>query len=513
MALKLNLEEKEAISAIVTELFRAENIVGLKKLKRVNDMMNKSYQISSRTIKHAKCITLEKAVTTLLPLDIEFKKGFLQQLYLIAKEDGFCSPEEAVILESLERALVPKGNKESVDARIFSTRSNQLNFDGKRACYIHPHKNLVNRSTEAGLEFLKRIEMYSDKIGRHLDELVLLFYCFGYDFVYIPQLRKDFGHDPAVVEQLMDFSFFFSDLPKQKVEMAIKSFGERDESLKFTTAKFATMLFSGRKDDSIDDHNQPAFLIKVSDSFVMSEIKTKGGDVESMSKKYYNFLYLPVVANGISGIIDTVKDFFQCYIDKVDRATCIVNPEPNSRLRHFDLYQSIIARLAKEGVHKCMPDVIIDRFNERLIFKAVQDGQDISVDFKSYIAEYLFVLWWTQQEAENLQYEREEGCSIDDNLALMRIREILNKEDKDTASDFRKLPGHIKNLFEKKDLHHLLDNMKLYIPCHNKTGKGPRAYRLGYKSIRMREMVDHRLVDLDFKDSSFLSEMKAWLVG
>lgn len=504
MALKLKPEEKEAISAIVTELFRAETFVGLKKLKLVNDMMNSSYQISSRTIKRAKCITLEKAVSTLLPLDIDFKKEFLERLHQVSREDGFCSPDEAIMLESLEFALIPQEGKESVSARIFSMRSNQLNFDGKKACYIHPHKNLVSG------EMRQRVESFSDKIGRHLDELVLLFYCFGYDFVYIPQLRKDFGHDPDVVEQLMNFSFFFSDLPKQNVEMAIKSFGEKEEALKFTTSKFANILFSGREHDSVDDHNEPAFLIKVCDSFVMSEVKTKGGDKESLSKKHYNFLYIPVVANGISGIIDTVKDFFQKYIDKVDRATCLVNPEPNHRLRHFDLYQSLIARIAREGIYRSMPEVVLDRFNEELVFKSVLDGKDIRIDIKSDIAEYLFVLWWTQHEKESIPIFEAEYGPIDENYVLVFIRQILNKEVRESLSyrdTFRHLPDHIRSIFKRKGLNHLLDNMEIYIPRHNRTDHGPRAYRLGFKDIRIRELVDKQLVERDFKESSFNDEV------
>lgn len=509
MTFKLSSEEKEAISAIVTELFRAESIIDLKKLELVNEVMNQVYQIPSRTIKRAKNITLEKAVDTLLPLDLDFKRDFIKKLHHIAREDGFCSPEEAILLESLERALIPKDEKDSVDVRIFSMRCRQLNFDGKKACYIHPHKNLVDESIR------DRLEMYSDKINRHLDELVLMFYCFGYDFVFIPQLRKDFGQNPAVVEQLMNFSFVFSELPKQNVEIAIRSFGEDDNAIKFTTSKFANILFSGREHDTIEDHNTPAFLIKISDSFIMCEVKNKDGEVENLSKKYYNFLYIPLVADGISGIINTVKDFFQSYIDKVDRATYIVNPEPNHRLRHFDLYQSLIAKIAKEGINKSMPNVVLDRFNEELVFKKVHNGQDIHIDFKSYIAEYLFVLWWTQHATEAIPRLEEMYGQLDETDVLVFIRNLLNKNQKDRDSyreSFRKLPDHIRSLFKKKGLLHLLDNMEVYIPRHNKSEQGPRAYRLGFKDIRIRELIDGKLVENDFLMSSFNSKITSKLI-
>ncbi|MBQ8022392.1 MAG: hypothetical protein IJ255_06880 [Bacteroidales bacterium] len=486
--MKFTLRQKEAIAAVIAELCNAETVTGVRKMQCLNALLGEVYGITNRTVLQAQTLTLEKAVDRIGDLDPDVRTRLLQDLEAIARADGSYSPEEGVLLEGLKAALVPQEGKTSVDCRIFSVRADRLKFDGRKATFIHPDKQLCDE------DLRERIRNMSDKIFRHLDELVLLFYCFGYDFVFIPQLRKDFGTDPDLIRELEQFSFFFSHVPREYVESAIASFGHRDESRKFTTSRFSEMLFSGREDDVAADHDTTAFLIKLSDSMVTTDSKDSG----SVQVKYYNFLYLPVVGDGISSIIGTVKEFFQGYTDAVGASGYVVRPQPTGRLRHFDLYQSLIARLAGERVRKFNPALVIDPDNGTLTFLKALSGEDVTVSFKASIADYLFVLWWSVYEDDIRQFEEMQG-EINEVRLLRRIRERYRgdkevdypnnkrKTDDEIAEGFRRLRINVKYALKNNGLLGVIERVEYYLPAHVGKDQDIRAYRIAFRDIRIAE--------------------------
>jgi len=326
-----------------------------------------------------------------------------------------------------------------------------------------------------------------------------LFYCFGYDFVYIPKLREDYGKNPELQEELKNFSFFFSNLPKESIESAIASFGVLDDSRRFTTAKFANMLFSGRKKDIPSEHGSPAFLIKVSDSYAVEENFTVNGKKEAKQRKYYNFLYLPIVADGISGIIDTAKGFFQNYIDMVDLSSYMVRPESSMRLRHFDLYQSLIARIAREGIVKASPRLILDlshRTNETLIFEKANDGMDVTVPLKSYVIEYLYALWCTAKADKLADLD-----SVEFNIAAKDIWFFIHTYLKNSNIDrdagyesfkngFSKKINYLTTSFKDRKLKDFVANLGDYLPKKTSSkDTGPATYRIAARDIHVKERI------------------------
>lgn len=506
---RLQAKQKEAVAALITELFNAENILELKKIRLLNQKLQE-YGISARAIKEAKCMSLENAVSTISSIeDLCIKKKIIDDLEEIARKDGYCSPAEAILLQSLKIALLPAAGKTSVDGLIFSMRPNKLNFDGRKVTYIHPDKNLVSESEK------EIIDMYADKIMRHLDELVLLFYCFGYDFVYIPKLREDYGRNPGLQEELKNFSFFFSNLPKESIESAIAAFGVLDDSRMFSTAKFAKMLFSGRENDVPSDHNSPAFLIKISDSFIIDDNYVHNGRKETKYKKMYNFLYLPIVANGISGIIDTAKNFFQEYVDIVDQSAYIVQPESSKRLRHFDLYQSLIARIAKEGIVKSSPRLILDltyEDNETLIFEKAINGNDVIISIKSYITEYMFALWCSANANE---LERMDSTEL--RAAAKDVWEFIDSElngdhakaDYQSFKDnFSRSCYNIGQSFKRKKLPQYVTNINDYIPIKINTKEdGPMFYRIATRDIEVVEKNKGTICRQSLENSDILQRI------
>lgn len=482
----LNVKQKEAVAALFTELFNAENVIEINKVKTLNQKLL-YYGISSNAIKGAKCMVLEEAVSIINNInDDKIKVGLINDLEMIARCDGYCSPEEAVLLQALKMALIPPEGKTSVDALIFSMRRNKLNFDGRKATYIHPDKNIVAEDEQ------KIIDMYADKIMKHLDELVLLFYCFDYDFVYIPKLREDFGCNPELMEELKNFSFFFSNLPKDCIENAITTFGIKGDPRRFTTAKFAKILFSGRENDISSDHDAPAFLIKISDSYVIDENYLHNGKKETKHSKMYNFLYLPIVANGISGIIDTAKDFFQKYIDMVDKSSYIVCPESSKRIRHFDLYQSLIAKIAKEGIIKTSPSMVLDiskKYRESLLFEGANDGKDIRIPISTYIVDYIFSVWCSENASvlEGMTPNELRGIA---KLIWGHIVLKLGNRGADDYQSFKKEFSrncyNIGQSLKRNKLQQYVTDINDYIPIKIKTREdGPIYYRISTHNIKI----------------------------
>lgn len=502
--IKLTIRQKEAVAALLTELFNAENIVEIQKIRLLNQKLQE-YGISSHEITDAKCMTLESAVFNICSIqDIETKRGIIRDLESIARRDGYCSPEEAILIQALKMAIIPPEGKNSVDALVFSMRSNALNFDGRKATYIHPDKNLLPETQQ------KQIDNYADKIMRHLDELVLLFYCFGYDFVYIPKLREDYGKNAELQEELKNFSFFFSNLPKESIESAIAAFGVVDDSRRFTTAKFSQLLFSGRDNDIPSDHDSPAFLIKICDSYIIDKKENK-------RKKIYSFLYLPIFAKGISGIIDTAKDFFQQYIDMVDQSAYIVCPESSKRLRHFDLYQSLISRIATDGLVKSSPHLILDlthKTNECLILEKAINGKSVSITLKTYITEFIFALWCTANAAE-----LEKMHPIELRIASKDVWEFINslypdlKKTPPTYDDFVANFSHfcynLGQSYERKKLDKYVSNINDYKPLKPSNKEdGPIYYRIAARDIDVIEGIGGRPVS--FEESELFKSINSF---
>ena len=273
------------------------------------------------------------------------------------------------------------------------------------------------------------------------------------------------------------------------------------------------MLFSGREHDKPENHDNPAFLIKISDSYVIDEDYVHNGVKETKHKKMYNFLYIPIVANDIAGIIDIIKEFFHEYIEMVDHSSYIVRPESSRRLRHFDLYQSLIARIASEGIYKSSPSLLIDlshKTNASLIFEKAINGEDIKISIKSYVIEYLYSTWCSFNSLELNGLEAGEL-----NIAAKDIWEFISsniwKPDSVTGRDtdfesfkkkFIKAKDYLKTAFIKKKLDKYISNIYDYLPvkAYPKIA-GPISYRIAIKDIKVKEIVDGRVQTKPFGES------------
>ena len=407
--MKKSDKARAALASLAMTIFNAENIVDINKLYYIKLICDDA-EITYSDVRAGKKMTLEESVRILSQLSKDDINTVMDVLSNIASKDEYCSPSEALLLSALEYDLRKK------DGTIFSIKANALTLDGKTAYFVLPSSKLYE-----GALCLKSV---SDHLRRHLDEVVVLFYCFGFDFAYIPKVVEDYSKDHEIVEALKDFACNFSDFPSEDVKNAIEGFSS------FGTAEFTDMLFSNRKKDSLEDHSEPGIIIKICDSIVAGE-------------KYYDFIYLPIISDGISPIIKRVKDFFHNYQSKVSYTSYLVTPELPNRLRHFDLYSTLLRDRIKNS-KKVHSRVTIDFYNEVLHFNDIDYKLKLNID----IVDYLFIAWQSYY-LEKLS-EDTKSCNMNQIAPLKEARRLLRGETypggtMHIADNFRKKANKITN--------------------------------------------------------------------
>ena len=183
----------------------------------------------------------------------------------------------------------------------------------------------------------------------------------------------------------------------------------------------------------------------------------------------------------------------------MDLSSYIVRPETSKRLRHFDLYQSLIARIAREGIVKANPRLILDlshRTNEALIFEKANDGKDVTVPLKSYVIEYLYVLWCTAKADKLADLDKSEF-----NIAAKDIWLFIYSKLKDENIDlhieyelfkkgFSKKINYLSTSFSGRKLNELVADIGNYLP-HKTSSKdtGPASYRIAARDIWVIEKI------------------------
>lgn len=459
----INNKGKEALASMILAVFNAEQNVDEEKFHAVDNTLKK-YDITSEHIKKGRRLTIEEAISILSNLDTACQKEIHEVLYRIASSDKYCAPEEALLLTALDYHLQENG-------RIFSIKSDDLKLSGKTAYFVIPSNEVYKDQI-----FLHEC---TDHIRRHLDEVIMCFYCFGYDFVFIPQLVKDYSTNPSIVKCLHDFASNFSDASIDSINKAIEDFSS------FGTAEFTNMLFKNRIKDNLDDHDQPGLMIKINDSYVNR-------------KKYYNFIYIPFLSNGISAIINTAKNFFLKYQEKVSLTSYLVTPELPNRLRHFDLYMTILDYRIRNG-EKIQSSLTIDLNKMCIIFNEL----DISVKMDMLIVDYLYLAWKSQPTFIDhvLQCGKDpEGCHCIKPLKELRTKLFGQDnpylgDDDYIVKNYRKTRVKIKDKIENISN---LANPNYYYPeiYHEKNSPFKIGYEIRFYNITVID-IDHNKYNID----------------
>lgn len=354
--MKLEKDVRNAIAALLVRIIYAEDVIDVGKFDETKKVIEK-YELTAENVDAGRMMTLEESVKILTNNDSihgEFIEQLLTELSRIAMTDSYCAPSEALLLIGLEYEFYAKG-------KIISVRDSNLYLDGANAYYVRPSFSEYNGDLS--------LTEVSDHVFRHFDELSLYFSSFGFDFICIPKIVRDYTTDDRLVELLKYFTSFFSKRKENDVASAMRDFSS------FSTAEFSRILFKGRDYDCSSDHPEPGILIRISETLT-------GGS------KLNEFIYIPIISSGISPIINVVRDFFKRFQEVVSHTSYLVTPEMPLRLNHFNLYSSLLQYRIENGFKKSSA-VTIDLSKRALFF----DSLNVSVKLDAKIYDYLFIAW------------------------------------------------------------------------------------------------------------------------
>lgn len=280
--ISLDREHKIAFARIITDLIEADFVVEADEMQFFENIISKEgFSISNAMLVEAKRMDFAKALSILKDLDEETLKTLVDILKKLSMSDGVCVPLEAILIFAVEQVLL-RG------AVVHSIPQCRINIDNLKVIYIENEETAIGR-----------------KIENNLSTIASGLKLVGFDFVYIPQIIKDF--------RLMEHDYL-----KKVVRYMIPSVSDDRvdticENLRgLTTARFCRDLLYKKMGINLID-SKPSLLIKINDSDIIDRHDSE--DVERM--RFCNFLQLELsddVISEIQTIIDTYHSMISCSI-------------------------------------------------------------------------------------------------------------------------------------------------------------------------------------------------------
>ena len=168
--LKLDREHKIAFARVITDLIEADFVVEADEMQFFEQVISKEqFAISDAMLVEAKKMDLSKALSILKGIDKDMRVLMVDTLKHLSMSDNVCVPLEAILIFAVEQVLLH-------GATVHSIPQSGINIDNLKVIYIE------NEECEAGRQI-------GDRLTSIISEMKLV----GFDFVYIPQLVKDFG--------------------------------------------------------------------------------------------------------------------------------------------------------------------------------------------------------------------------------------------------------------------------------------------------------------------------------
>ena len=170
----MNSSQKIALSRIITDLIKADNILDISEMCFFSDMLEK-YNISNEHLIAAQKIDFASAVNDLQKLRPQEIKEVMKDMEALTVSDGDCAPEEAFLILALNFCLLPEYNSY---CKLISTPITNIVID---------KKNIIYTETQFD-EDVNAILGNSHNLRYIMDD----FNVAGLNFVYIPKISKDF---------------------------------------------------------------------------------------------------------------------------------------------------------------------------------------------------------------------------------------------------------------------------------------------------------------------------------
>ena len=427
-------EHKISFARVITDLIEADFVVEPDEMQFFEKIISKEgFAISEQMLVEAKRMDFAKALSILKGLDEKSRRIVVDTLKQLAMSDGICVPLEAILIFAVEQVLMR-------DAAIHSIPHKDINIDNLKVIYIE------NEETPIG-----------HQIENNLSSIASGLKLVGFDFVYIPQLIKDF--------RLMEYDYLkkvvrymIPLVPDERVTVICENLRS------LTTTRFCRDLLYKRLGMNLIDC-RPSLLIKINDSDVVD--KHDSEDVERT--RFSNFLQLELRDDAI----EEIQAIIEAYHSMI---SCSITVESKPRTPKF-IYS---------GFHRSLFDLIAfgrELKEFRLVFDFREHGAEVYFESMDEFKEHI-VLKLTPQETA-LYYmivmKSLNGRGLD-------WREhVPDKEKQAILVEYNNIYGQIgkaNSVSEYKDrtqVHHIkhrvralhsIANVNMFVPEHCKTGNG-----------------------------------------
>ena len=428
----LTREHKIAFARVVTDLIESDFVVEPDEMHFFEKIISKEgFAISEQMLVEAKKMDFARALSILKELDEKGRRLVVDTLKQLSMSDGVCVPLEAILIFAVEQVLM-------YDATIHSIPHKNINIDNLKVVYIENEETAIGHQIENNLSSIAN--------GLKLA---------GFDFVYIPQLIKDF--------RLMEHGYL-----KKVVRYMMPSVSEERvtiicENLRgLTTARFCRDLLYKKLGMNLIDC-KPSLLIKINESDVVDKYDSE--DVERTI--FSNFLQLELKDDAI-GEIQTIIETYHSMI------SCSITVESKPKTPKF-IYS---------GFHRSLFDLIAfgrERKEYRLVFDFSGHSAEVYFESKDEFKEHI-VLKLTPQEM--VLYYMIAMKSLN-GRGLDWREHIPDKEKLTILAEYNKIYSQIgkaNSVSEYKDrtqVHHIkhrvraldnIANVNMFVPEHSKKG-------------------------------------------
>lgn len=425
-------EEKIAFARVITDLIEADFVVEANEMQFFEKIISKEgFAISEAMLIEAKKIDFAKALSILKRLDGQSRKLIVGTLKQLSMSDGVCVPLEAILIFAVEQVLMN-------DAAVHSIPQSGINIDNLKAIYIE------NSESETAL-----------LIEQKLTSIASEFKLAGFDFVYIPQLVRDFA--------IMELDYL-----KKVVKYMIPSVSDERimdicENLRgLTTARFCRDLLYKKLGMNLIDC-KPSLLIKINDSDIVNKYDSR----EVERRKYTNFLQLELKGD----VIEEIHSIIESYHSMISCTITIESKPRTPKFIYTGFHRSLFDLIAfgKElKEYRLVLDISGPKAN--ICFESVDEAKEqITLKLNPQETALYYMIVEKSLQGEGLDWR--ENIPKKDKKALLeeynRIYNRIGKANFSTEYKDRTQVHHIKNRIRAlRDI----ANVDMFIPEHFKSG-------------------------------------------
>lgn len=289
-------DQRIALARIVSDLIMADKIIDDEEVVKFMNLFGKD---DNRELFHdAQGLTFAQALKLLtLPKDCSDDSDNVRRLNLIARNrradvaaqvllelagsDGFCAPQEAILLLGIDYFL-RKNKLNDIKCDVQSFRLTDL-FIGKRFILYADFSN----------------SSVSCEVEKHYDLIVNLLAGIGFQFIFIPKIVEQYKEKGLEMFKAMSM-YIFPDIKEEKVEEVYNSI------IGMTTKKFVQEYLNDKLGFNIVCPN-PALMVMLGRSSRLGKDITEQG---LAYETYANFLKIRIGNNDILNVISKfVSDF------------------------------------------------------------------------------------------------------------------------------------------------------------------------------------------------------------